>query len=197
MRALAYGYPSPWAGEEEGREMTNLRHYDNLGTARFVTISCRRSLSLLNDPHNARAVLHQLASLRRTYDVQVFGYVIMPNHAHFVMLPPEGSKLGNLVGILKSLSGRQISLNLQKLNSPFLPSLHITNNGEPKYAIWRPRCYDHNCRTLEAAIEKINYCHENPVKRGLVKEMADWPWSSYRHYLVAGTIPVSLNLLSE
>jgi len=23
----------------------------------------------------------------------------------------------------------------------------------------------------------------NPVKRGLVKEPQDWPWSSFRHYL--------------
>lgn len=121
----------------------------------------------------------------------------MPNHAHFVLLPPEGSKLGNLIGALKSLSGRQISLNLQELNSPFLPNLRITKNGEQKYAIWRPRCYDHNCRSLEATIEKINYCHENPVKRGLVKEMADWPWSSYRYYMDSSETPVPIDLLIE
>ena len=25
--------------------------------------------------------------------------------------------------------------------------------------------------------------HWNPVRRGLVKEPKDWPWSSFRHYL--------------
>jgi REP element-mobilizing transposase RayT len=26
----------------------------------------------------------------------------------------------------------------------------------------------------------LNYMHNNPVKRGLVKEPSDWPWSSWR-----------------
>ena len=28
--------------------------------------------------------------------------------------------------------------------------------------------------------EKLNYMHNNPVKRVLVKEPGDWPWSSWR-----------------
>ena len=30
--------------------------------------------------------------------------------------------------------------------------------------------------------EKLNYMHNNPVKRGLVKEPGDWPWSGWRFY---------------
>lgn len=29
---------------------------------------------------------------------------------------------------------------------------------------------------------KLRYLHRNPVKRGLVKNAADWKWSSFRHY---------------
>ncbi len=29
---------------------------------------------------------------------------------------------------------------------------------------------------------KLDYVHNNPVKRGLVKRPEDWKWSSYRHY---------------
>jgi putative transposase len=32
--------------------------------------------------------------------------------------------------------------------------------------------------------EKLNYMHNNPVKRGLVKEPGDWPWSSWRYYFL-------------
>jgi len=31
-------------------------------------------------------------------------------------------------------------------------------------------------------IEKLKYMHGNPVKRGLVKDPKDWPWSSYTFY---------------
>jgi hypothetical protein len=30
--------------------------------------------------------------------------------------------------------------------------------------------------------EKLNYIHNNPVKRGLVDEPDQWRWSSYRSY---------------
>jgi hypothetical protein len=30
--------------------------------------------------------------------------------------------------------------------------------------------------------EKLNYMHDNPVKRGLFKHPGDWLWSSWRFY---------------
>jgi putative transposase len=53
-------------------------------------------------------------------------------------------------------------------------------DGSP--AVWQRRCYDHNCRTPEIVVEKLKYCHDNPVKRGLVNHPEDWPWSSYNWY---------------
>ncbi len=29
---------------------------------------------------------------------------------------------------------------------------------------------------------KLRYLHRNPIKRGLVKEAAEWKWSSFRRY---------------
>ncbi len=31
-------------------------------------------------------------------------------------------------------------------------------------------------------LEKLNYMHNNLVKRRLVKGAGDWPWSSWRFY---------------
>jgi hypothetical protein len=31
-------------------------------------------------------------------------------------------------------------------------------------------------------LEKLNYMHNNPVKRGLVAQPGDWPWSGWRFY---------------
>jgi putative transposase len=36
--------------------------------------------------------------------------------------------------------------------------------------------------TAKKRIEKLNYMHRNPVKRGLVEEPKLWLWSSYRFY---------------
>jgi REP-associated tyrosine transposase len=47
---------------------------------------------------------------------------------------------------------------------------------------WQARGYDRNIRNAKEFDVKIDYIHNNPVKRGLVKRPEDWKWSSYRHY---------------
>jgi hypothetical protein len=32
----------------------------------------------------------------------------------------------------------------------------------------------------------IDYIHYNPVKHGLVKDIVDWPWSTYHKYFESG-----------
>ncbi|MGD0007471.1 MAG: hypothetical protein ABSE93_02850 [Terriglobia bacterium] len=32
--------------------------------------------------------------------------------------------------------------------------------------------------------EKLDYMHNNPVKRGLVSSPGDWPWSSWGFYFL-------------
>jgi hypothetical protein len=49
-------------------------------------------------------------------------------------------------------------------------------------SFWQKRYYDRNVRDEREFMEKLRYLHRNPVKRGLVKQPAEWKWSSYRHY---------------
>ena len=37
-------------------------------------------------------------------------------------------------------------------------------------------------RTYQVLREKLDYCHKNPLTRGLVDRADDWRWSSYRYY---------------
>jgi putative transposase len=48
------------------------------------------------------------------------------------------------------------------------------------YRFWqRGGGYDRNLRTTRDIHEKIQYIHNNPVRRGLVDRPGDWAWSSY------------------
>lgn len=47
---------------------------------------------------------------------------------------------------------------------------------------WQKRYYDRNVRDPREFTVKLRYRHRNPVTRGLVREGADWKWSSFRHY---------------
>jgi putative transposase len=49
-------------------------------------------------------------------------------------------------------------------------------------SFWQRRFYDFNVWSRKKRIEKLNYMHMNPVKRGLVTDPKLWAWSSYRFY---------------
>jgi putative transposase len=156
--------------------MTTLRHFDNLGTARFITFSCFRRFEYLTNKASCQAVVDELLFLRENHGVKLLGFVFMPDHVHLVLLPPDGLQLGRAIGQLKGRSSQRI-LSLWE----DVCELPVRPNGMP--AVWERRCYDHNCRTPEIAIEKINYCHKNPVHKGLVNTPEDWKWSSCRSYM--------------
>jgi hypothetical protein len=54
--------------------------------------------------------------------------------------------------------------------------------AEAPFRVWQRRFYDPNIWTDRQKLEKLNDLHNNPVKRGLVKEPGGWPWSSWRFY---------------
>jgi putative transposase len=48
-------------------------------------------------------------------------------------------------------------------------------------------------RTARDIHEKIRCVHENPVRRGLVKRAADWPWSSALAWETGGDEPLGID----
>jgi putative transposase len=57
---------------------------------------------------------------------------------------------------------------------------------------WQRRYYDFNVSTHEKYIEKLQYIHRNPVKRGLVANPEDYRWSSFTHYATGEIGPVEI-----
>jgi putative transposase len=167
--------------------MTGLRHYDNLGTARFLTFSCFRKRPVFSSDAACSVFLRRLSELRSCSRVKILGYVVMPDHVHLVLYPPDGLRLGLAIGQVKSLAAREILA----FGGPPL-AVGRASSAEI-HKIWERRCYDHNCRTPETVREKIAYCHNNPVRRGLVSEPGEWEYSSFRWYAGEREVPLGID----
>ena len=59
--------------------------------------------------------------------------------------------------------------------------------------VWNRRGYDMNIWSEKKRVEKIDYMHNNPVKRGLVAQPGDWPWSSWRFYYLEDSSVLSMD----
>ncbi len=60
---------------------------------------------------------------------------------------------------------------------------HVCATG---FRVWQRKFYDMNIWSEKKRLEKLNYMHQNPVKRRLVEKQGDWPWSSWRFYYLEG-----------
>ncbi len=169
--------------------MTELKHYDKLGTARFITFSCHNRYNLFNDDKTRSIFLRHLSEIRKKYGFKILAYVIMPSHVHIVIFPIKSQKIGKIIGELKSSSARELLNYFRIKRKSILNELKVRRNGKERFVFWQRRCYDHNCRGQSAVLEKINYCHNNPVNKKLVNNPGDWFWSSYDWYIGMGENP--------
>jgi putative transposase len=130
------------------------------GDVHFVTFSCFHRLAYLGSTGSRDLFEDALARTCYRYQFDVFGYVVMPEHVHLLVSEP-GRELLSV-----ALQGLKLSVSRRPRTRPF----------------WLPRYYDFNVMTEEKRLEKLNYIHWNPMKRGLVDRPEDWRWSSYRYY---------------
>jgi putative transposase len=153
--------------------MARLQHFNSDCSVRFVTFSCYRKIPFLANSDVCRLFISTLDSLRDKWHFKLLGYVLMPDHAHLVILPESETPLGSVIGVLKN----RVSIKYKDRDT----------------AMWNKRCFDHNCRDTDSVREKINYCHQNPVKAGLVLLASDWQWSSAGWYEGIHECPIRID----
>ena len=140
----------------------------------YVTSSCFQRRPFMGSTHARDVFLDILNQVRARYCFEVLGYVVMPEHFHFMITEPERGDPSVIMKVLKQRVARKL----------------LADGAEH---FWQKRFYDFNVYSEEKFTEKIHYMHANPVKRGLVANPEDWKWSSYRTYAFKERGPVRMD----
>ena len=127
------------------------------------------------------AMVECLAAARRKHGFHIVGYVIMPEHVHLLAWPRlTGSLMATGLSLAKQLYGQRTIARWVALNAKVLE--RITDEHGVR-RVWLPGGgYDRNIFSEAERNEKLEYMHNNPVKRSLVADTSDWPWSSAGWY---------------
>ncbi len=67
--------------------------------------------------------------------------------------------------------------------------LDIARDAKGEYALWQRRYWEHTVADDDDFRRHVDYIHFNPVKHGWVKQVADWPYSSFHRYVQQGALP--------
>jgi putative transposase len=146
----------------------------------FITCSCYRRRPLLGTARKRDAFLRILNEVRERYQFWLVGYVVMPKHIHLLLSEPKVGTPSTVMQVLKQRVAQCLRPNGRR-NKNQLP-LWTEAPKEALRSFWQRRFYDFNVWSAKKRIQKLNYMHRNPVKRGLAAEPGLWAWSSYRFY---------------
>jgi REP-associated tyrosine transposase len=156
-----------------------VRHYGH-GHLHFITFSCYRRLPLLGSVQARNTFMQVLEEVRDQYRFSLVGFVVMPEHVHLLISEPERGTPSTVVQVLKQRVSRH--LRQEKLNVDGQREGDFENLENSLGRFWQFRFYDFNVWSLKKRVEKLQYMHLNPVKRGLVDHPKNWPWISFMFY---------------
>ena len=166
-----------------------LKRYYGGGDFHFITCSCYHRKPWLNSARHRDLFLSILEEVRQRYRFVVLGYVVMPEHFHLLISEPQE---GNPSKVMQAVKQRFAQRVLRRVRQKRNVNQTSRWNLAPVH-VWQARFYDFNVWTEHKRVEKLRYMHRNPVKRGLVVEPEQWPWSSFRDYLHGQTGKVQVN----
>ena len=170
------------------------RRYDDDGSPRELTFSCFRRYRFLSTDRTRTWFVEALEETRHKWPIDLWAYVIMPEHVHLLVAPREaGVPVGRFVGDVKEKVARVAIAWLQEHSPEWTARITVTEADKTRRRFWQPGGgYDRNIDHLRTLQSMIDYIHANPVRRGLAERAVEWDWSSARWY--AGMSPVRLEM---
>jgi putative transposase len=172
------------------------KRYEIENQARFLTFSTYRRLPLFNDTSLKDNFARCLARARERLGFALLGWVVMPEHAHLLIVPrlPE-APVPRILNAIKAPLSRS-ALARWRAGEPSMIGRLTDATGVARF--WQAGGgYDRNITS--ELFEKLRYIHWNPVKRGLCAQPEDWEWSSARWYkrMREGTVPIDSHLIGH
>lgn len=99
-------------------------------------------------------------------DIEILGYCIMDNHAHFLIYYSEVEKLSDL---------------MRKVNTTY--AMRYNKINKRKGYVFRDRFFTQPIMDEIQLYNCLVYIHRNPVSAGMCFKMKDYAYSSYNEYI--------------
>ncbi len=145
--------------------MSKIKHYLEENSVYFITAVTKNRKPIFNNRWASCFLLATIGYFKYICDFKLFGYVVMPEHFHFLIQPSLTYNLPKIMNYIKGNYARKYNLFFRK-----------------KGHVWQEQYWDTAMRNEKDVIKWLNYMHNNPVVKGLVNEPDKYEFSSYLQY---------------
>ena len=153
----------------------------------FLTFTVKNWYYVLDRHYRWNIIANSLEFFQKNKELKLYGFVFMINHLHLIVFSKD--TIG-FIRDFKKFVAREILKNIRQTESNALklfakkqkvqvrdtePTVRDT---ELAYEFWHKTNMPELIESEKFFLQKLNYIHENPLKRNYVMKTEDWYWSS-------------------
>lgn len=124
----------------------------------FVTTVTQGRTKIFENFYCARILINTMRSLEKQGFVTSLSFVVMPDHLHWLFQLSDKATLSEVIKRLKAVSAQQVNK-------------HLDRQG----GLWQKAYYDRAVRDGDNLRQLSRYIVANPLRAGLVDEIAAYP----------------------
>lgn len=148
----------------------------------FFTVNTYKKQPVLVEDGIRNALRDGINLARQSHPFSIDAWVLLPDHLHCIWRLPEED--GNF-SLRWSIIKRHVTKYSEtQRHHSIRRSVSRKNRNEG--SLWQRRFWEHQIRDEADYRKHIDYIHWNPIKHGYVKQLKDWPYSTFHRYVAQG-----------
>ncbi len=129
------------------------------------------------------ALRYVVKKVRKSHPFIIHGWVVLPDHLHCVIeLPSNDADFATRLRLIKSGFSKAVP------KTEYRSDIRL-KRGER--GVWQRRYWEHLIKNEADYQAHMDYVHINPLKHGLVKQVGEWPYSTFHHWVKLGIYPAN------
>lgn len=137
----------------------------------FLTLTVKNWYYIFDRHHRFEILEDSFVYCQKHKNLKINAFVFMLNHLHFIASAPN---LAAVVRDMKTFLSKELQRNIIATD----PSvLKIFKEGHDCH-FWQDKNFPELITSEKFLHQKIEYIHNNPVRKGYVYYPEDWRWSS-------------------
>ena len=166
--------------------MSNYCRADTPGASYFFTVVTFRRRNILTNDDCRAWLRNAVINTRENYPFTIDAWVLLPEHLHCILTLPENDH--DFSVRWNCIKKRFTTLAKHKYHKP--EWLNASKQKHREGTIWQRCFWEHQLRDDNDYQRHVDYIHYNPVKHDFVKNVSDWPYSTFHRYVKLGIYPI-------
>jgi putative transposase len=150
----------------------------------FITATVVNWLPVFTNLACCDIIVRALTFCREHKGLRIYAWVILDNHFHAILAGPD---LPGTIASVKKFTAREILAQLKTEGRDWLLNqleyFRAPHKATSQHQVWQEGVHPQAVPSDEIMRQKLEYLHNNPVKRGLVASPEHWRYSSAHEWL--------------